>query len=74
MVAQNATQVIKTTHKEWRPNEDDLRILSEKAEQLWPETLPFHAENRSRWVKAVEKVRGTAGGWVLDPGSSPRKY
>ena len=74
MIARNASEVIKTTHKEWHPNEAELNALNRRAEELWPDDLPFSQQNREKWKHAVHLARNTEGGWVLDPGSSPRKY
>lgn len=74
MVAIYSQQVLGTTKREWHPTPEEASKLSQKAEELWPDRLPFADANRRRWMSAVKKVRGTGGGWVLDQGSAPRNY
>lgn len=75
MVAYFAKQVVDTTREEWRPSDSVAKpALELRAEELWPDRLPFAEANRRRWMQAVQKVRATYGGWVLDKGSSPRSY
>lgn len=74
MVAFYGQQLVKTTKREWMPTPEEAARLSQKAEELWPDRLPFADSNRRRWLDAVRKVRATGGGWVLDKGSAPRNY
>lgn len=74
MVAHHAYHVLCTTHREWCPTQSELDALAQRAEQLWPSSLPFHEENREKWKSAMRTVRNTSSGWVLDQNSGPRRY
>lgn len=38
------------------------RILAERAARLWPDS----PRNQREWVRAVQTVRATSRGWLLD--------
>lgn len=69
-----AYHVLCTTHKAWVPTEEEAKNLNKRAEELWPDNLPFSSSNRERWKKAIELAKNTSSGWVLDPKSGPRTY
>lgn len=40
--------------------------LIDRAARLWPDDAPHAEHNRREWQRAVELVRGTRRGWLID--------
>ena len=74
MVVKTAYHVLCTTFKEWEPSAEELSALDRRAEEIWPDHLPFFSQNREKWKSAIRTVRNTSSGWVLDQNSGPRSY